>query len=183
VKKGEFNFDEEIFIDPEKGQELEHHALLKNDLIITRSGSVGFCKLFDICDDRTYIPSGYVIVLKVNEDKILPRFLEYYLSTKFAKRYFEIRSSGKTQKNISQTDILSIPIPNISNAYQEKIINEIGRDAQSKILALQQKIESLQDIVDDILIREKIKKYKFEHIAQEQFEACYEMISNNSFYD
>jgi hypothetical protein len=58
IKKDGFSFDEQIFLDEEKGEALRNSALQCGDLIITRSGTVGMCKIFNLNDDKIYIPSG-----------------------------------------------------------------------------------------------------------------------------
>jgi restriction endonuclease S subunit len=181
VRKGEFCFDEIIYIEPEKGNSLEDLKLKKGDLIVTRSGSVGFCKLFDINDENKYIPSGYIIVVSVNNRWIIPQFLEFYLSTEFSKRYFEVRSSGKTQKNISQPDVLSIPIPLIPENKQIEVVDHIDKEILSKIRFLEEKIELLQNIIDDVLVENGVKQDKFRLILQEVFSNRFEGIGKNSF--
>lgn len=181
IRKGEFCFDEIIYIEPEKGNNLENFKLKKGDLIITRSGSVGFCKLFDINSENKYIPSGYIIVVNVNDCEIIPQFLEFYLSTEFSKRYFEVRSSGKTQKNISQPDILSIPVPLIPENKQLEVIASIDKQMLSRIRFLGEKTESLQNIIDDVLVKNGVKQDRFKPISQEVFSNRLVGIGKNSF--
>ncbi len=153
VKKEGFSFDEKIFLDPEKGESLSKFALRKRDLIVTRSGTVGMCKMFNLNDRKIYIPSGYLIVVEPDESKYDTKFLELYLSSSFGQRYFNVHASGKTQKNISQQEVLSIPIPIIDLNRQKEIIRLVQENIEVKIEKVESKIESLQDIIDDVFVK------------------------------
>jgi len=144
IKPEKITFDEIIYIADTKGEELEKYKLEKGDIIITRSGTVGVCKVFDIEDGKIYIPSGYLIILKIDENLIKAKFLEFFLNSSLMRSYFDVFGTGKTQKNIAQTDIRNIPIPAISTAKQEKIIKEV----QPVLVEIQEKemeIERLKE--------------------------------------
>ena len=153
VKKEGFSFDERIFLDPDRGENLSKIALRKNELIITRSGTVGMCKMFNLDDKKIYIPSGYLIVIEPDVSKYEPKFLELYLSSSFGQRYFNVHASGKTQKNISQPEVLSIPIPIIDINQQREIIRLVRENIETKIEKIERKIESLQNIIDDVFVK------------------------------
>ena len=125
IKPEKITFDEIIYITDTKGEELEKYKLEKGDIIITRSGTVGVCKVFDIEDGRIFIPSGYLIILKIDENLIRGKFLEFFLNSSLMRSYFDVFGTGKTQKNIAQTDIRNIPIPAISTTRQDKIIKRV----------------------------------------------------------
>jgi len=144
IKPEKITFDEIIYIADTKGEELEKYKLEKGDIIITRSGTVGVCKVFDIEDGRIYIPSGYLIILKIDENLIRGKFLEFLLNSSLMRSYFDVFGTGKTQKNIAQTDIRNIPIPAISTTEQDKIIKEV----QPLLIEIQEKemeIERLKE--------------------------------------
>lgn len=169
IKKEGFSFKDIIYLTEEEAQELEKHKLKSGNLIITRSGTVGMCRLFNLNDGRVYLPSGYVMVLEVDERRYNPKFLEYYLSTDFSKRFFEVQSSGKTQKNIAQPDVLRIPIPAIDKKQQEYIVNKIERDIQTEINDLLTKIPALQEIINSVFINHQIKTHDCVAFATESF--------------
>lgn len=169
IKKEGFSFKDIIYLTEDAGQEIEKHSLKSGNLIITRSGTVGMCRLFNLNDEKVYIPSGYVMVLEVDENKYNPQFLEYYLSTNFSKRFFEVQSSGKTQKNIAQPDVLKIPIPAIDKKQQKYIVNKITGDIQTKIDDLLTKIPALQEIINSVLINHQIKTYNRVAFTTESF--------------
>jgi type I restriction enzyme S subunit len=150
IKKEGFSFNEQIFLDDGKGEILSDIALRYGDLIITRSGTVGMCRMFNLDNEKIYIPSGYLIILSVDKSKYEPKFLEYFLSSTFGRRYFGVHASGKTQQNISQPDVLSIPIPVLDLEEQKRIIEAVDENIQSKIVNIERKIEFLQDAINDV---------------------------------
>lgn len=125
IKPEKIVIEDIIHIDNSIGKNLKKYKLEIGDFIITRSGTVGVAKVFDINDKKVYIPSGYLIVLKIDEDVIKRKFLEFYLNSVFMRSYFEVFATGKSQKNISQTDVNNIPIPDIKDNEQNNIIEEL----------------------------------------------------------
>jgi len=142
-----------INIVPKKGIYLLKYRLRKADMIVTRSGTVGVSQIFDLENDEIfYIPSGYLIILKLKEDIIVPEFLEYYLNSDIMKKYFSVFGTGKTQKNIAQGDIKRIPFPSFSKKEQE----HFAREAAGKTEAL---LSEIRDKENDIeVLTEKIKR-------------------------
>lgn len=144
IKPEKIKLDEVIYIDETKGEELEKYKLEQGDVIVTRSGTVGVCKVFDIDDGRTYIPSGYLIVLKIDESHIRRKMLEFFLNSSLMRPYFDVFGTGKSQKNIAQAGIRNIPIPVIDTAEQDRVIREI-EPLLSEIQEKEDEIEKLKD--------------------------------------
>lgn len=146
IKPEKLNLDDVVYIDPSVGERLSKFKLDKNDFIITRSGTVGVSKVFDVDNENVYIPSGYLIVLKIDEDIIKGKFLELFLNSDLMKPYFQVFGVGKSQKNITQTDVKNIPIPIIKEEEQLKIISEIN-PLLSEIQEKENEIQELRDKV------------------------------------
>jgi type I restriction enzyme M protein len=154
IKKKGIILNDVINLMAKKGEELSAFQLEKYDLIITRSGTVGITKVFDLNNNENiFIPSGYLIIVKVNKNKIIPEFIEYLLNSLVMKKYFDVFGTGKTQKNISQIDIKRIPIPSFSINEQRKIIEDFKKNyniydkdiknKQQEIYKLNQRIEEI----------------------------------------
>lgn len=128
-KKGEFVYDNVTFISDSYGLP---KILEDNDIIISRSGTVGLTYVWNKKEvneifgrDIEAIPSGYLIVVKVDKNKLLPHFIKLLFNSVGYREYFNVFGVGKTQKNIAQPDILSIPIPNIDIKLQRNILTQI----------------------------------------------------------
>lgn len=168
IKREGLSFENVIYLDEERGQELSPKRLEEGDFIITRSGSVGIAQRFSPPDKKTYIPSGYLVIVKIDEKKTEPRFLDLYLKSPLALEYFQIHSSGKSQKNLSQTDIrrFFIPLGSLSEALFEKIAG-----ISDTIQSLEKKIEKPVQVVNRVFAREF--KYSMEDYQKKTFQNTY----------
>ena len=142
--KGNFNYNDITFLDDnyKVTKQLEN-----NDIIISRSGTVGLTYAWNKEEANkkfgrpiVAIPSGYLIVVKVKTELISPRFIQFLLNSSLYKEYFYVFGVGKTQKNIAQPEILSIPIPLISKQNQENLIGKI-EPLEGEIIQLQAQIQ------------------------------------------
>jgi len=106
------NLEELTFLDETIGKSYEKIQVNDGNLIITRSGTVGSVHIFQRPDEKIYIPSHHLAIIdftKNNEGDA--KFLEYYLKSEFPKIFFWSFATGKTQKEISNWSIKSLPIP------------------------------------------------------------------------
>jgi type I restriction enzyme M protein len=143
IKPERIALTEVIHILGTRGVQLEKHKLQKGEVILTRSGTVGVCRVFDIEDGRIFIPSGYLTILRIDENIVRGKFLELYLNSTLMRPYFNVFGTGKTQRNIAQTDIRNIPIPAIPVDEQDAIVTEIA-PLLGQILAKETEIAELR---------------------------------------
>jgi type I restriction enzyme, S subunit len=151
--KGNFNFEDITFLD-------DNYKITKqlenDDIIISRSGTVGLTYAWNKQEvnknfGRTIVavPSGYLIVVKVNTVLINPRFIQFLFNSNLYKEYFYVFGVGKTQKNIAQPEILSIPIPIISKPNQEVLIRNI-EPIEAEIQHLKTQIQQSLTIINEV---------------------------------
>lgn len=151
--KGNFNYEDITFLD-------DNYKITKqladDDIIISRSGTVGLTYAWNTAEvtknfgrPMTAVPSGYLIVVKVNTALISPRFIQFLFNSSLYKAYFYVFGVGKTQKNIAQPEILSIPIPLISKQNQEAVIRKI-EPIEAEIQRLQAQIQQPLAIINAV---------------------------------
>lgn len=108
----EINLDELTFLDETVGKDFEKIQVNDGNLIITRSGTVGSVHIFKRPDEKIYIPSHHLAVIDFTENNEGGvKFLEYYLKSEFPRKFFWSFATGKSQKEISNWSIKSLPIP------------------------------------------------------------------------
>ncbi len=180
IKDYGFDFSESLFLNDEIGVELEESKLINGDLIVTRSGTVGVCKYFDLNSDKNYIPSGYLMVLNYNTKEFNGKFLQYLLNSVFYNKYLWSISSGKTQKNLSQQFLMNIIIPKVPTNLQNKIIESLEKNIVSRIKEYESKILSHQDIIENIFTKNNLKK-PFLSSFSEAFTSTFSKINNQPF--
>jgi restriction endonuclease S subunit len=157
-KKGELVMSSVTFIADEWLDE-KTKVLVSEDVIISRSGTVGITFIWNqdainqkFNRDVVAIPSGYLIVVKVDKSKIVPHFIKHYFSTNFMRTYFNVFGVGKSQKNIAQPEILSIPIPNISKTIQGEILKSV-LPIEKEIEILVPQIRQEVDILNEVFVK------------------------------
>lgn len=130
------------------------------DIVITRSGTVGVTECWHKDDVNSYlgknveaIPSGYLIITKINQTKANPLFVKYYLNSKILSEYFSVFGVGKSQKNIAQGDIKYLPFPLIPKSIQDQIVAQI-EPIERKIKKLKAQIKEPQEIINKVFARE-----------------------------
>lgn len=158
IKPYGFDLSEKIFLEDEKGEDLKKYKLTIGDLIVTRSGTVGVCKYFDLDDERIYIPSGYLMVLKYNDNKFNGKFLQYLLNSEFYNNYSWSISSGKTQKNLSQELLTNVILPKIPVNLQNEIVENLEANHVRKIKESESRLKTTQDIIDNVFVKYNLKK-------------------------
>jgi type I restriction enzyme M protein len=110
---------------------------------ISARGSIGFC----VARDEKFFPIVRLVVLIPDLQKALPVYLEYKLNS------IKIEQSGTSipQLTVPMVEEIKIPLPQIK--IQQKIVAQIQE--------IEQKIESLQTVLDSIKSQkeEVLKKY------------------------
>ena len=137
----EFRF----FIDRNKFNELKRFAIRENDLIISCSGTVGRISKIE-GNPYPGIISQALLILRSNEEKILPDFLKYFLQTKKGQHEILNASHGSVQVNIAPRKVVErIPIPCPDIKIQDAIC-KILLAFDKKIELNQQMNETLEEI-------------------------------------
>ncbi|HDR51615.1 MAG TPA: hypothetical protein ENN90_08355 [Mariniphaga anaerophila] len=101
---------------------LELYKILYNDLLITRTGSIGTMALFK--SDYIAIPSAYLIRCRFIKSEMAD-FLYKVLKTDFSLEYFGLNTKSGTRPNINAVSISnsSIPVPPLPE--QQQIVNKL----------------------------------------------------------
>jgi type I restriction enzyme S subunit len=102
--------------------EFEKYQLIKGDLLITRTGSIGTISVFN--DSKKAIPGAFLIHYRLAKD-VNPWFIFYFLKTKEAQDHFKSYSFGvgRPNLNVPNIELLLIPIPPLEE--QQKVLEEI----------------------------------------------------------
>ena len=113
------SFEDLTFLDESVGAQYFDIRIKSGDLVITRSGTVGIVHIFDPLDDKIYIPSHHLAIVEIPADTDHSRdYLRLFLQSEFSRKYFWAFATGKSQKEISNWSIKSIPIPQCENPHE-----------------------------------------------------------------
>ena len=134
------------------GNELEKFILEKGDVLFNRTNSfdlVGKVSLFNV--EGQYSFASYLIRLKVDEERLDPRFLNFYLnSTIGVAKIRRYRTPGVSQSNINAQSLKKLPIPLPSMAFQKELMDGIGAVGASE-LKLANKIEEGKSLLRSLI--------------------------------
>jgi len=115
--------DFRYYIDEDKFKKLKRFQVKTNDLLISCSGTVGKVTIISK-DDPKGIISQALLILRVDEKKIIPEYLKYFFSSPQGYNSIISRSTGSVQVNISKREVIEqIPILLPSLIEQKKVIN------------------------------------------------------------
>src|SRR5699024_2330077 len=78
----------------------------KEDIILTSEAPLG--ETYYIDNDQKYILGQRVFGLRVNKEKVVPKYLEIWLSSLKGQQELFKRASGSTVQGIKQTELLKI---------------------------------------------------------------------------
>ena len=142
--------------------EIEPLKLRVGDILIIRSnGSVTIVGRAAIIkeNDVENLFAGYLMRLRINNDKLTSRFLLNYLSSPDARTYIENKAKSTSGvNNINSTEIAALPIPLCTPSMQAAIVAAI----ESRLSVC----DKLESIVDESLakaeaLRQSILKKAF----------------------
>ena len=101
---------------------LNDFKLVKDDLLITRTGSIGIMAIFR--EDYIAIPSAYLIRFRFSQLTLID-YIFYYLKSPVGQNLLGLNSTAVTQPNINAEVIKSLPFPLASLAEQKEIVQRI----------------------------------------------------------
>jgi type I restriction enzyme, S subunit len=154
IRYNRLDISDSLFINEEKGEFLNEFRLQKNDIVIAISSNVGASFLYEGESDLNLTLSHYLARVRVNEEKVIPKYLSYYLNSEFIKKYFRATETGKTQKNLSKWYIRNLPIFfNENIEIQKKIIEKI-EPIENEIINIIASQRSEADIINEVFAEE-----------------------------
>ena len=133
----------------------EKYKLLRNDLLITRTGSIGTVAIFN--DNVKAIPGAFLIHYRIKNNVKVP-YIFYFLKSDIAQKHFKKHSTGIGRPNLNVPNIEQLEIPIPSEEMQTQIVEEIEKRFSEA--------DNLENAVDESLakaetLRQSILKQAF----------------------
>lgn len=124
IGEGVFQMPNKIFITGEKAVELKNFRVKENDIIISRSGTVGEICLLPKKMEGSIISTNLIRV-SVNQNVIYPRYFVYlFQGGKVRQQVFDL-CKGSSRAFLNQTILNSLDFPYCSVLEQQLIVQEI----------------------------------------------------------
>ncbi|MGI6657156.1 MAG: restriction endonuclease subunit S [Desulfobulbus sp.] len=104
----------------------EHHLARKNDLIFRSRGHVTTAAILLDDPDKAVVAAPLLRIRVTKPDKVLPEYLNWYISQRDAQIFLTSRAEGTFQKTISKRTIeeLEVALPSME---KQKHIVELAR--------------------------------------------------------
>jgi type I restriction enzyme S subunit len=178
---GKFIAEDIAYLKDEKVRAFSDLFVNEGDFLITRSGTVGIAFRFEKSilpeeiRDKDFMPAGYIIVLKIRS-KFNDKHFKYFLYSSISRKYLEALSCGKSQQNISQSDLGKwlIPLSLLKNIPDRKI-----KEKEKQIAVLKSLIKDPRQIVDEVFGKyigynlNKFSEFEKKHIFKKSlFDFC-----------
>ncbi|MDR1017880.1 MAG: restriction endonuclease subunit S [Lachnospiraceae bacterium] len=122
VKDGIVDWSLVEFITKERYYESPEIMLKKNDIVITKDGTIGKIALIDDLKLPTTVASGLFVLRNINPEKWNTRFLYYYLISPFFNQFVNTRIEGSVIPHLYQRDFEQLELPELSIKEQNKIV-------------------------------------------------------------
>ena len=143
IKEEEITWEDIKYISAE-----EHRDIYKrcnperNDLLLTKSGSLGMVALVDV--DFKFSLFESLALLKINQELVNPIFLREYLNLKEIKSFYSQRTKGVGVKHLHLIDIKSLPILLPPKKDQQKFAQKVQeiKFIKQKMLAQSEELEN-----------------------------------------
>lgn len=125
-------------------KDLDKYVVRKGDILFNRTNSrdlVGKTALFDL--DNEMVIAGYIIRVRVDEEKMLPVYVVRYMNTPFMKSYYYNLCKGAVnQANINSKELKAMPLPVPSLTLQQVFAKKIEAIEKQKELIKQSLVET-----------------------------------------
>ncbi len=155
---GTFQMPNKIFITQEKAEEMRNFRVQENDIIISRSGTVGEICLLPKKMENSIISTNLIRV-RLNQNVINPKFFVYlFQGGKVRQQVFEL-CKGSSRAFLNQTILNSLDFPYCSLKEQQFVIDEI----ESKLTVCDKIEETIsQSLLQAETLKQSILKKAFE---------------------
>lgn len=124
----------------------ELYFLESGDLVFARTGaSVGKSYLYDP-KDGALVYAGFLIRIRVNPKKLIPKFLQAYAQSKIYWNWIKVNSMRSGQPGINGQEYASLPLAIPPTQAEQEAIAEALSDADALIESLDQLIAKKRQI-------------------------------------
>ena len=157
IGEGVFQLPNKIFITSEKAKELKNFVVIENDIIISRSGTVGEICLLPKKMENSIISTNLIRV-RLNQKIINPKYFVYlFQGGKVRQEVFDL-CKGSSRAFLNQTILKSLNFPYCEINEQNRVIQEI----ESRLSVADKMEESItQSLQQSEILRQSILKKAF----------------------
>ncbi len=130
----EFKKEPEIFVTPEKAQQLQAYSLIPGDIAMSRKGNVGQCAIYPEMFEPGIIASD-VLRIRVDRNRLIPKFMQYQLhhSGHVRNQILQV-SNGAVMAGVNVTKLKTITVFIPPKPLQEEFVSLAEQSDKSKFV-------------------------------------------------
>jgi restriction endonuclease S subunit len=141
VRKGGFDFTKMQYIDFDTTEIGKAIQLKKNNILLTRKGTYGYCLCLE--NDFDYVISSEIFYIELNQIKVNAQYLEMFFNSIIGQKQFERVKIGAIMGSLSQEAVKSLKIPTPPLDKQKQIAQHIT--------GIRQQAQQLKDKTKELL--------------------------------
>lgn len=134
-----YSFDYEQ-VDRSSGYDFKDKYILQDkDILFVSKGANNYAILFQK-QEFPCVASGTFFVVRVDQHRVVPEFLVWYINQFTVQSYLAERKAGTYVVNLTKGDVVGIPMRNVEYAKQQKIgaFVQLHQREQQLVTLLQQ---------------------------------------------
>lgn len=140
TKDGTIDESNLVFLSDKKANTLKSTQVEPFDLVISQRGTLGIPAVVPSSYKVWNISANLIAIRKIK--KLLPEYIQLYLSCKLGAKQLERNQSGQVQGKLTTEDIASILIPNVG--VQQKLVEKMQAARESR----KQKLAQADELLD-----------------------------------
>lgn len=157
------------YITKERYDESPEIMLKKDDILISKDGTIGKIGYVENVEKPTSVASGIFVLRNLNNTIINTRFIYHYLESSYFRNFILSRTEGSVIPHLYQKDFVTLDFPLPEIETQNKIVDIL--DAISHKISINKQInnnltEQFTTIVDNLISKfENYQEFKLTDIA------------------
>lgn len=109
-ENGRVNWEDCVYVNEEWYERDENIQLEKNDILLTKDGSIGKTALVKDLPNEATLNNG-IFLIRPLEEAYLPQFMYYILNSKYMDDFIESITAGSTISHLYQKDFINFRFP------------------------------------------------------------------------
>lgn len=147
--------------------QLKEHILIENDLVISRSGTIGITGIFEGYQIPV-IPGAFLIRFRLDTNRISSKFLQLYLNSQKGRNKLDALAAGGVQKNLTGTSILKMETKLPPIAEQQKIASFLST-VDKRLQSLKNKKNLLEQYKKGVMQKLFLQELRFKDENGKEF--------------
>lgn len=120
---GTLNMQDLKSVDDVKAKE---YLLKPNDIVFARTGASTGRNYFYDGTDGEFVYAGFLIKFSIDEEKVNPKYIQYYCQSKQYKDWINSFNTGSTRGNINAQTLGKMPIPLLERKNQDVLVDVLS---------------------------------------------------------